>query len=83
MTEVRFDLASQPLQHFSPVGGQYRANVDTMLAENVGDSFCLNRISDLSITSLAFLHEKTDLFVYRTYPAYFSTSAMTLDHSRL
>lgn len=33
-----------------------------MLAENVSDSLCLNRVSDLSITLLAFLHEKIEIY---------------------
>ena len=47
MAEVWFDLANQPPQNSWQGGRKYRANVDTILAKDIGDSLCLNRISDL------------------------------------
>lgn len=54
-----------------------------MLAENVGDSACLNRISNLCIAPSASLDEKyLGSFEYGKSLAYLRTSPMTLDHSR-
>lgn len=84
MAEVRFDLANQPPQNSWHGGRQYRANVDTILAEDIGDSLCLNGISDLNNLPLASLYEKCILiFVNKKHLAYLSTSPVTFDHGRL
>ena len=51
MADIWFDLACQPLQPLSQVRGRYRANVNTMLTESVGDGFCLHKISSLRVKS--------------------------------
>ena len=57
MAEVWFDLANQPPQNDGQGGRLYRANVNTVFAEDIGHSLCLNRISDLDTSWSALLRE--------------------------